>query len=370
MKRGTIVLVIFGVIAAIVVGVSVFLQNQPPIEITIAVDPLAEDWVRDAADAFNDTDTLVNGTRRIQVNVTTISDLDVWRSTRTDFWTAENHPTGWIPASSASVDYATGANLPIDIVVESTARTLLVWGGYSARVNLLTNDGTTTLDWADVVLAAETEAWSELGGSSGFVNLALLLPDRTMGGLASLFSAAATFNDSATITNGAVRDSDFYAWLEPVINSVQNFNTIGSDIAQFTARGGTNSVDIAIGPEVQWLNGLDGIIRNAEMQFSYPAYNVIFDFPVAMWEDAATTSDERAGVRAFGEFLQGTGQQQNAVNFGLRPITGNPPATAPLFVAGAEYGIQIDAPITESVTSPSATDVQSLLQWFGNAQRR
>lgn len=367
MKRGTIVLVIFGIIAAVVVGVSLFLQNQPPLEITVAVDPLAEDWIREAADAFNESDTLVNGTRRVQVNVTVISDLDVWRNNRTDFWTPETHPNLWIPASSASVGYAARANIPFNIITDSTARTPLVWGGYLDRVDILTANGA-TLDWDQVVAAAEAESWQALGDGNGFVNLAFLLPDRTMGGLGSLLSASAAFNDTANLNGGVVANRDFYAWLTPVINSVSNFNTIGNDIAQFMARS-RSSADIAIGPEVQWLNGLSGILRNGDVRFSYPEYPFVFEFPAALWDDPATTSDERSAGQAFANFLLTDAQQTRAVAHGLRPAVGAPPATASLFNTAEAYGIQLDPDLdTNRIQAPSSTDVQSLIQWFGTAQ--
>ena len=48
MRRGTIFLILFIVIVAGIIGLSTFLQNQPPVEITVAVNPLAEEWVREA----------------------------------------------------------------------------------------------------------------------------------------------------------------------------------------------------------------------------------------------------------------------------------------------------------------------------------
>ncbi|MEQ8677721.1 MAG: substrate-binding domain-containing protein [Aggregatilineales bacterium] len=366
MKRGTIVLIIFAIIAAGVVGVSLFLQNQPPLEITVAVDPLAEDWIRESADAFNASDTLINGTRRVQVNVISTSDLDVWQNTRTNFWTAENHPELWIPASSASVTYAARANIPFNVVTESTARTPLLWGGYANRVDLLTADGE-AFDWSQVVMAAETESWQALGGGNGFVNLAFLLPDRTMGGLGVLLSASAAYNDTVNLSGGVI-SRDFYDWLTPVIDSVQNFNTIGNDIAQFMARNRA-SVDIAIGPEVQWLNGLDGITRNGEVRFSYPEYAFVFDFPVAQWEDPATTSEELSAGQAFANYLLDDARQTRAIAHGLRPAVGAPPVTASLFSTAEAYGVLIDPPLdTNVIQPPSATDIQSLIQWFTTTQ--
>lgn len=368
MRRGTIVLVIFLAIAAGVVGLSQFLQNQPPLQITVAVNPLAEDWVRSAASDFNASEPRINGTRRVEVDVITISDLDVWGSGRSSFWTADDHPDAWIPAASASVEYAIRGNLPFETVTESTAQTPLVWGGFAERVDIITTDN--ALDWDTVQNAAETESWSALGGRSSwqFVNLAFLLPDRTMTGLATLFSAAADFNDTAALTGDDTRGSDFYNWLEPVIDSVPNFNSVGDDVAVFAARG-PNTVDIAIGPEVQWLNGLNGMLRNGEVRFAYPEYIYLFDFPIARWEDAATSDDIRSAVDAFADYLTNDAQNEVA-DYGLRPLNGAPAQTDTLFADAVQYGIQLNPTFDNVITAPSVTDAQGLIQWFTTAQRR
>src|SRR5262249_40537909 len=104
MRRGTIFVLLFIVIAAAIVAASKVIQSQPPLEVTIAVDPLAESWVQDAVKALNDSQPVVNGTRRVQYKVTVIEDLDVWQGQRK--WSPDNHPDTWIASSSASVTYA------------------------------------------------------------------------------------------------------------------------------------------------------------------------------------------------------------------------------------------------------------------------
>lgn len=368
-RRGTIVLALFLVIAGGIIGASVFLRSQPPIEITFAVDPLAEAWLRQAAQDFNASSTLVNNTRRARINLVIVSDVDVWRSGRDALWTAQNHPAAWIPASTMSVTYARGAGLPLTVLTSSTARTPLVWGGYASRVDLLTDNGAVTLDWEQVASAARTESWAALGGQASwqFVNLAFSLPDRTTSGLAVLLSGAAAFNQTSNLTGGTARDQDFYAWMEPVIRSVPNFNSIGGDTAAFMARG-ASAADIGIGPESQWLTSLSGLLRREEIRFSYPARSFTFDFPVALWDDSTTTSDQRAAARAFADWLLQSGQQASAGQFGLRPVNGAP--AAPLFDAALPYGIQLDPVLSEIIQPPSFTDAQSLIQWFTTIQRR
>jgi hypothetical protein len=102
MRRGPVIVLIFILVVAAVIGASQFMRAQPPLEITVAVSPLAGTWVGSAANNFNATNALVNGTRRVQVKVTTIDDLAVWSDAGQSQWLT-THPTAWIPASSASI---------------------------------------------------------------------------------------------------------------------------------------------------------------------------------------------------------------------------------------------------------------------------
>ncbi len=363
MKRGTIFPILFIIIAAGVIGASLFLQNQPPLEVTIAVDPLAESWLRNAVVSFNQSETTLSNQRKIKVNLTVVSDLSVWRNSRDNLWTAGNHPHGWIPASSASLGYATAANIPMQENQPSLARTPLVWGGYASRVAVVTNEGTLPFDWERVLFAAETESWSALGGDTSwrFVKIAFSLPDSTIQGLGALYSATAAFSQNAAPMGDDVRNS--YSALETLVNSVPNFNNIGSDIGQFLARG-PSTVDLGIGPESQWLNNLSGIVSRESVQFSYPEYNFVLDFPLAIWNGAEITSDERAAVEAFGNWLMQPAQQSRIPAYGLRPANTNPQPTDSLFVNAQQYGIQLDWFSANIVQAPPQNDTQSLLSQF------
>ncbi len=92
MRRGTIFVIIFILLAAGIVGASLFLRSQPPLEITVAVNPLAESWVRAAVDAYNASEPVVNATRRVIYRVTAVDDLTVWSDEVSRQWTETDHP--------------------------------------------------------------------------------------------------------------------------------------------------------------------------------------------------------------------------------------------------------------------------------------
>ncbi len=125
--RTNIVFAIFGLLVAGLIVASQFTRSQPPIELTVAVDPMIEAWVQDAASQFNADANRTSAGAPIRILVTTMPDVRVWQNSAA--WTQANHPNAWIPLSSASVGYAP-ASLAYTTTIDSLARTPLLWGGF------------------------------------------------------------------------------------------------------------------------------------------------------------------------------------------------------------------------------------------------
>jgi hypothetical protein len=365
MRAGTIIVILFVLVAAIVVGVSQFLRSQPAAEFTVVINPLAEDWLREAVADFNASQPVVNATQRIQFNVTVMEDLAIWQGTAG--FTAENHPSAWIPSSSASVNYSDRFSL----IVPSLARTPLVWGGYTSRVSVATDDGAQPLDWDAVQRVAEAEAWASVGGQSNWQFLKLAFPsaDMTMSGLGVLFTAAADYANSADLSGDATRSSGFRNWMEPIIESVPNFQTLGTDPAAAMARGPSNA-EMALLPENLWLSNLRGLTDEAgdSFVFSYPTYQFVLDFPMAGW-NAPTSEIEPLAVQALADWLAQPSQQGDATASGLRPVAGEPDETATLFAAAVPFGILLEPDYGTLVQPPSRTEASALVQWFSTTRR-
>lgn len=361
MRRGTIFVILFVVAAVVVIGASQFLRSQPPLELQVAVDPLAAPWLESALNRLNASEPIVNATRRVQFRAVTIDDLDVWNRQRP--WTQDNHPIAWIAASSVSLDYAVADGLPFQTEVEMLARSPLVWGGYSSRVELITGSPDAPLDWQAVQAAAEDESWEALGGdrSWGFINIGLLQADRKIGGLATLFSGAATFAGDPILTGDNTRATDFRNWMQPIL---QSRSSASGDPAFVMASSGVSQIQLGIFPEVQWLTNLNGMASGSEgVRLSYPEYQFILDFPLARWQDAATTEDERQAVTLLARALSGAAEQARLPEFGLRPAAGEPEQDAALFAAGVPFGILLTPDYGQTVTAPSRGDAQGLIQW-------
>jgi hypothetical protein len=141
-------------------------------------------------------------------------------------------------------------------------------------------------------------------------------------------------------------------------------------VAQTLAARGRSNGQIGFLVEAEWLQNLRGFLAEESdpVVLSYPQYTVIFEFPLARWNDSttATSADEAAAVELLGNWLMDAGQQSRAENFGLRPMEGDP--AAGLFVIGESYGALI-SPVVQAVEPPSRNDLRQLVGWVGTIVR-
>ena len=338
----------------------------------MAVNPLAEAWVSAAATEFNDQEPVVNANRRVVMKIITVEDMGVWNGD--PGWTdgvleqGASRPTLWIPASSASSDYISGdRRAPFSELEASAARTVMMWGGFTERVNALTGTTPVELDWEDIAINAELGSWVEIGGDASwqFLDLAFAQPNETMSGLSVLLTGAASYHETTSLNGTLLRDEGFREWILPTMQSVPNFNSLGADPAQAIAQRGLSIADIAFLPESQWVTNLRGLGSPDEFVLAYPDYTFVMDFPVLLWDNANTGSDERAGAEQFADFLVSEAQQTRLIDFGLRPASGEITDTAQPFVDAQPYGVQLAPLLDNAVSAPSRSDVQSLLTWYG-----
>ena len=352
--RTTIIFLLFVIILAAIFGIQQVVQRQPPYEITIAVDPLAEGWVQAVAIEYNNSTQLVNGTTRIRVAITVTDDLDVWRGN--PGWNTNNHPDGWIASSSLAVEYIP-STLPFTVVAPSVARTPLVWGGFNNRVEAITENSTRPFDWEAVQTIAAGQSW-ETGGN---VNMALNWPTSSMSGVGVLLTAAASQSGATPITRDIINDPAFDNWFQPIHDSVRNAERIGGSPAEQMASRGTTVADFALLPESQWLQSVADLADDG-ITFSYPAYQFILDFPISVWDDAQTTDIDRAAVQSFANFLLSSQGQALAVQHGLRPANSEPDTSATLFADAQVYGIQLTPDLTQIVQPDSRNTTDAVIR--------
>lgn len=365
MQRGTIVLIVFAVFAVAIIVGSQFVLSRPPLEITIAVNPLAESWVRAAADVFNAREPVVNANRRVLVRVVPVEDVDVWNggtSWSDGLLEESERPTLWMPAAAFSAEYvASDSRLPFTELTPSTARTPLMWGGYADSVRSFVDLPTLGFDWESVARTTISDAWAT---ENGYVKMAFAPPDQTVSGLAVLVMGAASYHESGDLSGPDLRDEGFRRWVLPVLESVPNMNSLGSDPAKAIAQRGASVADVALLPESQWIMNLERIGTPDEFTVSYPSYQLMLEFPLLVWDSSFVTDDERAAANAFNNWLMDEARQAGAADYGLRPAVGEPTEVATRFTAAEPYGIQREPSYGTAINSPGKSDILSLLTWY------
>ncbi|MBW4437442.1 MAG: hypothetical protein KME04_09930 [Pleurocapsa minor GSE-CHR-MK-17-07R] len=355
-SRGTLILGLFLIAAVAVVGISQLLRSQPPLEITLAVTPLVEDWVRARVTAYNATSPVVNSTRRVNITVQAVDDLQVWGAENTRVgWNTDNHPDGWIAAADFSVAYAASARLPFQTVLPSVGQTHLTWGAFPTFYNDATGNGA-ALDWTSV---ADTAASSRSP-------LAFPHPGRSLNGLAVALSAAAAFGETPDISAASLSNGEFRTWLFAVLNRVPNFNTLGASVAETLASRGQTLGNAALLSEAEWIRNLRGQLAGGSgIRLSEPAYGLLFNFPLAAWSETNVAvpdpeaANRLAAVRAIGAWLTTPDSVSSALAAGIR--AGDAEAVAAAFAPYASYGLTQTYTGQTITVSASRTDVVAFI---------
>lgn len=360
MNRSRLIFLVIVGVALVVVLAGVFsnqLGNQDggpgesssnePIEITVAVNPLAEEWVKSAVQSFNGQRKQVNG-RVITITLQVQDGLPIWTSPGQ--WSMTNHPLVWIPEITQAVEYANETGLKYSVLQPSLASTVMMWGAPTDRAQVLENQYG-ALDWKSVQQACTT-SWEQIGGQVAwgrFVKPGFAQPDRYTSGMAAALVGVADYEGQSSISAASVNDPALSDWFKPVFQSVPNFATLGAHPAQTIAARGVSVADVALLPESEWLVNYRSLTAKVgALTLVYPAYQFWFDFPFAVWDSPEVTTQERAAAQQFLDFLSSSDQQRRAASFGLRQADGTP-AVADLFQQAVSAGVVTARPGGESI---------------------
>jgi hypothetical protein len=365
---GAAILFVIGGLAIQRVPLAPTATPRPPLQVEIAVNPMAFEWVNEQATAFNAQQIQVEG-QTVQVRITQRDGLDVWYPG--GVWSISNHPTAWIPEASFVLNYAAEAGVRYEPVAPSLASTSLVWGIYADRADVLAKQDP-NIDWSVIQKAAVAQTWSAFGGRAdwGAVKPAFTRPTKSTTGYAALLSAAASFKQNESLSAENMNEAAFQGWFAQVVDAVPSFASLGQQPASVMASRGASTGDLALLPESEWLNYYGSISSRQPIRFVYPVYTVVFDMPLAIWSGSETTSADRSTVQQFSTFLQQESAQQQAALRGLRPvkldlntITGSPFSTA------SSAGIVLTAPPGRPITAPPRSGAQTILRWFDGYRR-
>ncbi|HXF63091.1 MAG TPA: hypothetical protein VNK95_15810 [Caldilineaceae bacterium] len=357
-----------------------------------------EPWVRSAAQAFNAGDYTVEGVP-IAVEIVAMDGLTaLGRWDRNEFGALEagvdpesltdaerqaleDFPTAWIPDSRYLVELANASykeRLGRDVFLtdgEYRARpiaiSLFAWGLYASRAGVLEQEFG-EINWQTIHDAAIAPGgWPELGGQPawGFFKLVVPNPNRNVGGLAAMISAAGEYYDRTDISVEDVTNPEFQGWLNELMGAVTDFSSASAYTAEDFALFGYSVGDGGQLLESDLLQNMQGILTRWEdpLRIYYPEYVTWFDFPFTVWVGPETSALKKNAALEFQRFLLSDAQQQAALAYGLRPANPNIPVDASpdsLFTQWQEQGVQAVVPRTTAMRSPDRDVLLALLRWF------
>jgi hypothetical protein len=358
-----------------------------------------ETWVREAALKYNNENHKVNGAT-VQVEIVTMdglialnnfdkdtfgslpADADPLNLTDAQKKSLENFPTAWIADSRYLVDLA---NVPYktrlgrDVFLtdgEYRARPLvispMVWGIFQSRYDALTKKfGTNNINWNMIHDAALAKGgWADLGGDPtwGFFKPVIPNPQKNIGGLEAMVSAAGEYFKTTRIDATSVTDKNFQAWLLDLMKSVTGLG-VSSYTAEDFALFGFSVGDGGLLLESDVLQNMQGMQTrwSDKMQISYPDYLTWHDFPFAVWVGPETTALQKNAAIDFEQYLLSDPVQTRALVYGLRPASPNVKVDATpdsLFVKWKDQGIEPVINRTTSMKSPDRDTLTNLLRWY------
>ncbi len=357
-----------------------------------------EPWVRSAAAEFNRSNVTLEGVS-IQVEIIAMDGLTaLGRWDRNEFGALEagvgpedltpeqraaleDFPTAWIPDSRYLVELANASykeRLGRDVFLtdgEYRARpiaiSLFTWGLYDSRATVLEQQFG-EINWETIHDAAIARGgWPELGGEAswGFFKLVVPNPNRNVGGLAAMISAAGEYYDRTDISVEDVTNPEFQAWLNELMGAVTDFSSASAYTAEDFALFGYSVGDGGQLLESDLLQNMQGILTRWEdpLRLYYPTYVTWFDFPFTVWVGPETSALEKNAALEFQRFLLSDEQQQAALQYGLRPANSNIPVDATpesLFTVWQDTGVQAVVPRTTAMRSPDRDVLLALLRWF------
>jgi hypothetical protein len=397
-------------LALAIVGVSLLLNQgkvpggsgltvDKPQEVTIRILSAipVEPWVRESAVKYNaEKHKVQNATVKVEITTmdglialskwdkdafgTLPADADPLNLTAEQKKALENFPTAWIADSRYLVELANvpyKARLGRDVFLtdgEYRARPLaispMVWGIYKTRADALVKKFP-AINWKTIHDAAMTKGgWADLGGDPtwGFFKPVIPNPQKNIGGLEAMVSAAGEYFNTTRIDSESVNKKEFQTWLQELMKAVTGLG-VSSYTAEDFALFGFSVGDGGLLLESDLLQNMQGMQNRWDdsMKIFYPDFLTWHDFPYSVWVGPETTALQKNAAIDFEQYLLAEPQQKRALAYGLRPANPNVKVDAApdsLFVQWASQGVQPVIQRSTSMKNPDRDVLTTLLRWY------
>lgn len=409
MKRSRIIFLAIVGVAVVIVGVALALRAanretplvvtpKGPIQVRIVTALPVEPWVRTAAERFNQEGRKLDG-EPIQIEIIAMdgltalgkfdrnefgaleADVDPTKLTTEQKQALERFPTAWIPDSRYLPELANAAykeRLGRDVFLTDgeyrsrpLALSLSTWGIYQSRADAL-DARFGAIDWKTIHDAAAAKGgWPELGGQEGWGFFKLVVPDprKNVGGLTAMISAAGEYYDRPNVSTEDVTKADFQSWLKELLGATTDLSGASAYTSEDFALFGYSVGDGGLLLESDLLNNMQGIVNRwgEPLSIRYPKYVTWFDFPLSIWIGPETSALQKNAALEFERYLLSPEIQQEAIRYGLRPVSSEVAVTdvedSP-FAQWQNQGVAAVVPRTSAMRSPDRDVLQTLLRWF------
>lgn len=344
-----------------------------PIEISVIAALPVEQWVSHASETYNTKGHSVEG-RKVLVEVIPmdgLSALNKWE--RGEF---DPVPTVWLAESRAWVDQANigmGERTGRDVFLaggqyraQPVVLSPIVWGIWKGAYEVLQQRfGRVDISWDELHEAATIGKWIDLGGKAewGTFKLVIAHPKRDPAGLTAMVGAAGEYYDKPTIKTEQLEDDQFLDWLSDLLDTVVDFSPFGVENMLLFGRSNGDAGQIV---ESYLLVNMKGLQERWEepLVIVYPDPIVWFDFPYAIYMGKETSALQKKAALDFKSFLLSTGQQESALNLGLRPANPNVASTGGLVESWENLGVKANVPSASRMRYASRSGLDALSEWY------
>lgn len=353
------------------------LPQPEPVTLTIVYSTEKQQWLEAAVAAFETSGITANGApieielrglgsrEAMQSLVDGSLKPDVW-SPASDLWVTLINED-WQQRTGQPLIAASGADAPRLLVL--TPLVLVAW---QQRAVALSNSGQTI--WRNLHSAITApDGWGAKGHPEwGVVKWGHTLPTSSNSGLQALLLLAYDYHGkSSGLSVADVQNPEFERWLTEIEQGASFSDSSGTLMNDMVAFG-PSKFDVVATYENLALEQMANARNrwNDDLTLIYPPANLWSNHPYAILDAEWVTPAKRAAARQFGDFLLSQGQQEHAVQLGLRPVLANVPldsAGSP-FTRNATAGVKLDVPTLVEV--PKADVLNALLDAWTRATQR
>jgi len=395
-KRNVILFIVFllvaiGVVVAVYLGLvrrqrGTILNPLPELKVQVVYATEEGEWMRTAAERFNQEEHVVNG-QRIVIELIPMDSGEALIRIKDGVIT----PTAWSPASMLWVNA-----LNDEWQVQHATDLVMRVGQYQATPLVLSpmvfvmwedraeafqrHFAGREVDW-DTIQEAVTaeEGWKTLGGNPnwGLVKFGQADPIYSNSGLVAI--TLATYNhygQTRGLTPEYITSSNYRNWIEPLwLSIVGSYDRTSSDLMQNMLRYGPSTYDIIMVYE----NLVASYMKNAsgrwgeELRVYYPGLNLWNDHPFCVLLADWTTADQKDAALEFQQFLLSESIQSEALRYGFRPANVDVPVVNDdpenPFNKYQDQGLHIQIPRISLVEVPSAEVILAMQQQFQRTTR-